>query len=73
MKNQIIICKEASKALIYIINIPNISFAEKLSLIHQYIIENKYPILIKELLIELNKNEILLNWIEILYVIRIEH
>ena len=58
--------KEASKALIYIINIQTSTFADKLSIIHEYILENKYPILITEFLIELNKNEILLNWIETL-------
>ncbi|CAF4213320.1 unnamed protein product, partial [Rotaria sordida] len=40
---QLTICKEASKALINVINIQTSSFDEKLSLIHQYIIENKYP------------------------------
>ncbi|CAF4263498.1 unnamed protein product, partial [Rotaria sordida] len=63
---QLTICKEASKALINVINIQTSSFDEKLSLIHQYIIENKYPILIKRFLIELNKHEILFNWIDIL-------
>ena len=63
---QIIISTEASKALINVINIQTSSFDEKLSLIHKYIIENKYPILIKQFLIELNKTETLLNWIDIL-------
>ena len=57
------IAKEASKAFIYVIDI-QLTLAEKLSLIHQYIIENKHPILIEQLLIELNKNKILSNWIE---------
>ena len=58
--------KQASKALIHVLNILKPSFSERLSLIHQYIIKDKHPILIKELFIELNKHEILLNWIEIL-------
>ncbi|CAF3583974.1 unnamed protein product, partial [Rotaria sp. Silwood2] len=63
---QFTICEEASKALINVINIQTLSFDKKLSLVHQYIIENKYPILIKQFLIELNKNEILLNWVNVL-------
>ena len=63
---QIIICKEAAQALTYVINLQASSFAEKIAVGYQYILENKHPILIKQILLELNKNETLLNWIEIL-------
>ena len=33
---------------------------------HRYIVENQYPILTNQLIIEWNKNETLLCWIEIL-------
>lgn len=59
------ICREASKALIHVINLKAESFIEKLSFIHKCIIENKYPILVEQLLIELNKTITLMNWIEI--------
>ena len=62
---QINICKEASKALIYVINIRS-SITERLSIYHQYIIQNKHSILIEQILLELNKNEILTNWIDFL-------
>ena len=58
--------KEASKALICVIYIQSLSFAENISSIHQYIIENTNPILVEQCLIELNKNEVLLNWIDAL-------
>ncbi|CAF5088561.1 unnamed protein product, partial [Rotaria magnacalcarata] len=57
---------EVSKALINIINIQTSILTEKISLIHQYIIENKSPILTQQFLIELNNNEILTNWIDTL-------
>lgn len=60
------ICKEASKALMRMIEIQTSSFPERLSIIHQHINENKYPILVKQFLIELNRNEILVNWIDVL-------
>ncbi|CAF4005204.1 unnamed protein product, partial [Rotaria sp. Silwood1] len=60
------LCEEASKALINIIHIQILSFDEKLFLMYKYINENKYSILIKQFLIELNKNEILFDWINIL-------
>ena len=63
---EFIISKEASKALIEILNKKVSSFSEKLSFIHKHIIENKHFVLIKELLIELNTNTTLLNWIDIL-------
>ncbi|CAF5156400.1 unnamed protein product, partial [Rotaria sp. Silwood1] len=56
----------ASKCLIQILNKKTSSFTEKLSFIHQYVSENKYYILIEELLIEFNTNITLLNWIEVL-------
>ncbi|CAM4793210.1 unnamed protein product [Rotaria magnacalcarata] len=55
---------EASKALIYVMNLKSTSFTEKLSFIHKYVIENKYHILIEQLFIELNKTDTLLNWID---------
>ncbi|CAF0824036.1 unnamed protein product, partial [Didymodactylos carnosus] len=61
-----IICKEASKALVYVIDQKTSSFAEKLSFIHKYIVENKHPVLIEQLFIELNKKVTLLSWIEVL-------
>jgi hypothetical protein len=63
---RIMICKEASKAFVYIIDQRTSSFLEKLSFMHQYIMENQHPILTKEFLIEMNKKEILLRWIEVL-------
>ncbi|CAF1635558.1 unnamed protein product [Didymodactylos carnosus] len=44
--NEPTICKEASKALVYIIDQKTSSFAEKLSFIDKYIVENKHPALI---------------------------
>ncbi|CAF0746684.1 unnamed protein product [Adineta ricciae] len=61
---QISISKEASKALIHVINLQTTSFIDKLSLFQQYISENKHRSLIEQLVIELNKTEILANWIE---------
>jgi hypothetical protein len=60
------ISKEASKALIYLINKQTSSFSDKLSLMHKYIVENKHPILIEQLLIELHKYVILQKWIDVL-------
>ncbi|CAF3581442.1 unnamed protein product [Rotaria sp. Silwood1] len=63
---QITICREASKALIYIIDKTVSSFIDKLSFFHTSVIENKYPLLIEQIFLELKKNIILLSWIEIL-------
>ncbi|CAF4787472.1 unnamed protein product, partial [Rotaria sp. Silwood1] len=63
---QITICRQASKALMQILNKKMSTFTEKLSFIHKYIIENKHLILINELVVELNKNTTLLCWIELL-------
>ncbi|CAF3666099.1 unnamed protein product [Rotaria socialis] len=63
---QLNMSKEASKVLINIINIQSSVLTEKISLIHQYIVENKSPILTEQFLIELNNNEILTNWIDTL-------
>ncbi|CAF4352475.1 unnamed protein product [Rotaria sp. Silwood2] len=63
---QITICREASKALICIIDKKVLSFAEKLSFFHTSIIENKYPLLVEQILLELKKNVILVNLIEVL-------
>ena len=66
-EEQLIICQEASKALIYIINYQASTFSERLFIMHQYILDNQHPILIKELLIEMNREETIVNWIEVLY------
>jgi hypothetical protein len=60
------ICREASKALIYVIEKKQSSFIEKLAFIHKYTIEQKYPILTEQLLLELNRKVTLLNWINML-------
>ncbi|CAF5044456.1 unnamed protein product, partial [Rotaria sp. Silwood1] len=60
-------CREASKALIYVMDLKVTSFTEKLSFMHKYIIENKYETLIEQFFIELNNTVTLLKWIEILY------
>ncbi|CAF3672480.1 unnamed protein product [Rotaria sp. Silwood1] len=60
-------CIEASKALIYVMDLKVTSFTEKLSFMHKYIIENKYETLIEQFFIELNNTVTLLKWIEILY------
>ena len=65
-ENQRLISVEASNALVYLINLQKWSFTEKLSFIHKYIQENQYPILIEHLLIELNKEETMMDWIELL-------
>ncbi|CAF3558601.1 unnamed protein product [Rotaria socialis] len=58
-------CREASKALIYVMNLKATSFTENLSFIHKYIIENKHHILVEQLIVELNKTVTLCNWVEI--------
>ncbi|CAF1258882.1 unnamed protein product [Rotaria sordida] len=58
--------KEASKALIYLIDKQTLSFAKTLAFIHTYIIENKYPILIEQLFNKFNKNVFVHKWIEVL-------
>ncbi|CAF4484295.1 unnamed protein product, partial [Rotaria socialis] len=63
---QMIICSLASKCFIQILNGKVSSFTEKLSFIHQYIIENKHYILIRDFLTEFNTNTVLLTWIEVL-------
>ncbi|CAF3851773.1 unnamed protein product, partial [Rotaria sp. Silwood1] len=63
---QITICREATKAIIYIIDKKVSSFVEKLSFFHTTIIENKYSLLAEQIFPELKKSVILLNWIEIL-------
>ncbi|CAF4292733.1 unnamed protein product, partial [Adineta steineri] len=61
------ISEQASKAIVYLLHLRMLSFTDKLSFMHQYIIENQHPILINQLMNELNKNETLLCWIEILH------
>ncbi|CAM4974073.1 unnamed protein product [Rotaria socialis] len=63
---QMITCSLASKCFIQILNGKVSSFTEKLSFIHQYIIENKHYILIRDFLTEFNTNTVLLTWIEVL-------
>ena len=64
--NQSPISEEASKAIVYLIDLRMSSFTERLSFMYRYIVENQHPILIKQFMNELNKNESLLCWIEIL-------
>ncbi|UJR20292.1 hypothetical protein I4U23_023423 [Adineta vaga] len=56
----------ASKGLVDLINLPTWSFIQKLSFIHQYIEENRYKILLEQLFIELNREETIMDWIELL-------
>ena len=55
-----IVAREASKALIHVLNIQSIS--NKLTFIHQQIQDNQHSILIEQLFIELNRNDTLLAW-----------
>ncbi|CAF4710126.1 unnamed protein product [Rotaria sp. Silwood1] len=58
--------KEASKALIYLIDKQTSSFARTLAFIHTHIMENKHPILIEQLFDKLSKNVFIHQWIEVL-------
>ena len=60
------LCLEASQALISVINLQVSSFVDKLLLLHQYIVEGTRPKVMEQCLIELMKNETLLQWIELL-------
>ena len=57
------IVREGSKALVNVINIQSSSFSEKLRRFYQFIQENKSPIFIEQLFIQLNKKEFLNEWI----------
>ncbi|CAF1202897.1 unnamed protein product, partial [Didymodactylos carnosus] len=61
-----IVCTEASKAFIYLLEKLTPKLIDKLQFIYQYIIDNKYPILIQQLLINLHNNVTLKTWIELL-------
>ncbi|CAF2919893.1 unnamed protein product [Rotaria sp. Silwood2] len=63
---QVIICRQASKALLYIFDVRTSSFIEKLSFIHKHIMENKHSVFVEQLCKELTKNIVLLSWIETL-------
>jgi hypothetical protein len=63
---QTTLCKESSKALIYLLHKTTSSFSEKLSFIHKYIFENKHRVLTEQLWLELNKKATMLCWIEVL-------
>ncbi|CAF0744045.1 unnamed protein product [Didymodactylos carnosus] len=65
-QQQTVISREASKALIHVLDKYVPTFTDKLSFIHKYIFENKHPILIEQLITELNTNATLLSWIEVL-------
>lgn len=56
------IVREASKALIHVLNLQSIP--NKLTFIHQQIQDNKHPILIEEFFIELNRNITVSNFIK---------
>ncbi|CAF4919026.1 unnamed protein product, partial [Rotaria sp. Silwood1] len=58
--------KEASQALTYLIEKQTLSFGEMLTFIYKHIIENRYPILIDQLLNKLNEQVFIYKWIEIL-------
>ncbi|CAF1116083.1 unnamed protein product [Rotaria sordida] len=58
--------KEASHALIYLIEKQILSFSKMLTFIHKHIIENRHPILIDQLLNKLNQQVFIYKWIEIL-------
>ncbi|CAF3346877.1 unnamed protein product [Rotaria socialis] len=59
--------RDASKALIYLVDLKATLFIEKLSFIHKHVMENKYHELVEELLIELNERVTLMNWIELIF------
>ncbi|CAF4632699.1 unnamed protein product [Rotaria sp. Silwood1] len=61
-----VLCKEATQALIYLLDKTTSSFIEKLSFIHRHIFENKHHELVKKLWLELNRKVTLLSWIEVL-------
>ncbi|CAF3446671.1 unnamed protein product [Rotaria sp. Silwood1] len=61
----IAIFKEASKGLLFLFDKKK-SFTDKLSFIHRVIIENRHPVLIEYLWLELSKTITLLSWIEAL-------
>ncbi|CAF4092810.1 unnamed protein product, partial [Rotaria sordida] len=58
--------KEASHALIYLIEKQILSFGKMLTFIHKHIIENRHPILIDQLLNKLNQQVFIYKWIEML-------
>ena len=61
-----ILSKEASKALIYIIDQEALSLKDRLALVDKYIIKNQQYTLIEHFFSEANKSIILLSWIEVL-------
>ena len=61
-----IISKEASKALIYIIDQEALSLKDRLALVDKYIIKNQQYTLIEHFFSEANKSIILFSWIEVL-------
>ncbi|CAF3090352.1 unnamed protein product [Rotaria sp. Silwood2] len=58
--------KEATKALIYLIDKQTLSFTKTLAFIYTHIMENKHPILIEQLFDKLSKNVFIHKWIEVL-------
>ncbi|CAF0824617.1 unnamed protein product [Adineta steineri] len=65
-KYELNIRRQASKAIIHLIDIQSISFNDKLTLLHKYILENKNSVLIEQIAIELSTNAMLLSWIQLL-------
>ncbi|CAF0943984.1 unnamed protein product [Adineta ricciae] len=60
------ISEQASKALINVINLQNLSFDQKLILFQKYIMKNEHSTLIAQILVELNQSKTLFDWIEFL-------
>ncbi|CAF3929639.1 unnamed protein product [Rotaria sp. Silwood2] len=58
--------KEASEALIYLIDKKLLLFPKILTFFHTYIMENKHPILIEQLFDKLTQNIFIYKWIETL-------
>ncbi|CAF3050511.1 unnamed protein product [Rotaria sp. Silwood2] len=58
--------KEASQALVYLIEKKTSSFSNMLTFIHKHIVENRHPILIDQLLNKVNQQVFIYKWIEIL-------
>ncbi|CAF4306525.1 unnamed protein product, partial [Adineta steineri] len=65
-KYELSIRRQASKAILHLIDIQSESFIDKLTLLHKYILESKNSVLIEQITIELSTNAMLLSWIQLL-------